>query len=376
MSREIFKQILEEHFKYLHRHPELSHEERETTAYIRKILTSAGVEILPAELSSGLVARIKGRGDKVVALRADIDALKITEESGLEYASENPSVMHACGHDFHTTALIGAALLLAGKQREIAGDIKFIFQSAEESTGGAEEVLKSGALDDVDEIYGLHCAPDYQNGLVALCPGETFATSIEFTIRIQGSGGHAALPHKSRDPVVAAAALITLAQTIVSRNSDPFDQLVLGFSRIEAGKTWNIIPDEAYIEGTIRTLAEDKAKSTAERLAEICKGIELTHAVSIELHWWIDAPPTNNDPLLTEFVANTARKLGIPVGTYTPTMMGEDFGFYQKKIRGVFFNFGLGSPYGLHTSQFTAPTDHLPDAAELLAALATDSLSG
>jgi amidohydrolase len=375
MHNDALQKVLVAHFRHFHRHPEPSGAEWETTAHIRKILEDAGVEILDAGLETGLVARVRGGGStKTIAFRADIDALRIAEESGLDCASENPGVMHACGHDFHTAALIGAALETAERREELAGDVKFIFQPSEETAGGALSVIKSGVLDDVGQIYGLHCAPDYPDGAVAVCPGETFAASIEFKITVKGRGGHAALPHKAQDPVAAAAALITLAQTIISRNADPFDPIVLGFSHIEAGTTWNVIPDDALLEGTIRALAEKKATDAAERLGEICTGIEAAHGVRAVLDWWIDAPPTNNDAVLTEFVAEQARKLGLPVVRYVPTMMGEDFGYYQKSIRGVFFNFGVGCPYGLHTPHFVAHTGHLADAAKLFAEIAVESL--
>ncbi|MDR3302456.1 MAG: amidohydrolase [Spirochaetaceae bacterium] len=385
-------------FQHLHRHPELSGEERETTAHIRSILSAADIEILDSDLATGLVARIKGKGGappgseasrdplvgqqkiplvgggKKVALRADIDALKISEESGLGYTSENPGVMHACGHDFHTTALIGAALELQERRAEFAGEVLCIFQPSEETVGGALSVLNTGLLDEVDEIYGQHCAPNYPSGAVAVCAGGTFAASIEFKIRIEGRGGHAALPQNALDPIVAAAALITLAQSIVSRNTDPFDQIVLGFSHIQAGSTWNVIPDDAFLEGTIRALAEEKAAGTVARLAEICKGIEITHGVSIAFDWQFDALPTNNDPALTEFVAATATKLGLPVVRYTPTMMGEDFGYYQKQISGVFYNFGVGCPQGLHSPKFIANTEYLAASARLLAEIAVGAL--
>jgi amidohydrolase len=282
--------------------------------------------------------------------------------------------MHACGHDFHTTALIGAALELSRRREELAGDVLFIFQPSEESAGGAQSVIETGLLDDVDEIYGQHCAPNYPNGTVAVCSGETFACSIEFKITIKGEGGHAAIPEKAKDPIVAAAALITLAQSIVSRRTDPFDQIVLGFSHVQAGQTWNVIPDDAFLEGTVRALGEQKAAAAAARLGEICRGIEITHGVSITFDWRLDALPTNNDPILTEFVASTAKKLGLPVARYTPTMMGEDFGYYQKNIPGVFFNFGVGSPHGLHTPKFAANTEYLAASARLLAEIAVGSL--
>jgi amidohydrolase len=370
MDEEELRSTLVDHFQWLHRHPELSRVEYNTTAYIGGVLEKAGIEILKTGLKTGLAARIKGgKEGRVIALRADIDALPVIEETGLEYASENHGVMHACGHDFHTAALIGAALLLKKAEEEISGEVLFVFQPAEEVSGGAAGVIETGVLDDVDEIYGLHAAAEYESGVVALKEGGTFAAVAAFKINIAGKGGHAALPHQCYDPVVAACALITLAQTVVSRNSDPFDQVVLSFTHIEAGKTWNVIPAEAFIEGTIRTLSSVKAHEIAARLKEISHSIEISHQVKVSIDWWMDTPATNNDADLTSFIAKLAKKMNYTVKAYTPTMAGEDFALYQEKIRGVFFNFGVDSPHGLHHPQFIARASP-DDAARLLAALA------
>jgi amidohydrolase len=369
--------VLEEYFKDFHRYPELSGKEFKTTERIRKILSAAGIEILDTTLKTGLVARICGNSaantKKVIALRADIDAIPVTESTKLAFSSENCGVMHACGHDFHLTSLLGAALLLA--KREFSGTVKLIFQPSEEETGGAESVIQSGALDDVKEIYGLHCAPDYKSGVVAICKGGTFAASAVFRIKIIGKGGHAALPHQSKDPIVAAAALINSAQSIVSRNIDPLNNIVLGFSHIEAGHSWNVIPDDAFIEGTMRALSFDVLKTAEARLLEICKGTALSYSVKIDFDCNIDSPPTNNDATLTDFVCETAKKSGFTVVPYIPTMMSEDFGEYQKKIPGVFFNFGIGCDSRLHTSTFVADISLLSSTAKLFTEIAIDSLN-
>jgi metal-dependent amidase/aminoacylase/carboxypeptidase family protein len=175
--------------------------------------------------------------------------------------------------------------------------------------------------------------------------------------------------------VVAASALVMLSQSVVSRATNPLDAVVLGFSHIDAGRTWNIIPDTAFLEGTIRALAEEKARSAAEQLTDICRAIEVAYGVSVNLDWWMDAPPTNNDATLTEAVGNVARSRGMATTRYNPTMMGEDFGYYQQKIPGVFFNYGVGPSSGLHTPTFTAHTDHLADAARLFADIVVSRLS-
>ncbi|MDR2468822.1 MAG: amidohydrolase [Spirochaetaceae bacterium] len=375
MTGSALQTILEEHFRWLHSHPELSTAEFETTAYLRAALEAASIDVLNTGLATGIVARLNGgQPGQCVALRADIDALSIHEASGLEYASCNIGVMHACGHDFHSAALIGAALLLKERRQKLQGDVVLVFQPAEEASGGAATVLKTGVLDEVREIYGLHVAPNYPSGVVALKAGGTFAAVLAFNIKITGTGGHAALPHQSRDPITATAALITSAQSIVSRNCDPFDAVVLSFTHIAAGTTWNVIPGEALIEGTIRALSVEKAQFVADRLCELCAGIKLTHNLDAAINWWMDAPATNNNRDLTRFAAETAQGLGLNVTEYTPTMAGEDFALYQQKIPGVFINFGVDSPHGLHHPAFNAHTTHLGSAAELLAALAEKAL--
>ncbi|MDR2510783.1 MAG: amidohydrolase [Spirochaetaceae bacterium] len=374
MNADELQQTLEGHFRHLHRHPELSFKEYETTAYIKRSLEEAGVEVLDTGLETGLVARVRGNGGgKKVALRADIDAIPVSEATGLAWASENPGVMHACGHDFHTAGLLGAAMLLNEKKSGLDGEVLLVFQPAEEVSGGAASVLKTGVLDGVQEIYGLHTAPDYESGVVALKAGGTFAAVAAFKITITGKGGHAAMPHLCHDPVYAQAALITGAQSIISRNSDPFAPVVLSFTHVEAGKTWNVIPPRAFVEGTIRALSTEKARHTVQRLSALCRGLD-AHEVTAEIDWWMDAPATNNNAELTRFAENTARELGFTVTEYTPTMAGEDFALYQEKIPGVFINFGVGSPHGLHHPEYRADPAGLASAARLLAALAEKTL--
>jgi amidohydrolase len=241
------------YFQWFHRHPELSKKEFQTTARIREILLEYEIdEITDTSLSAGLVAVLRGKpGGKTVALRADIDALPVTETTGLPYASETPGVMHACGHDFHLTALLGAAILLAGGWEKLNGNVYLIFQSAEESAEsvtGARELLATGALDTVNEIYGLHTAPALEPGIVAVGPGALYAAVALFHILIKGKSGHAAMPHLAADPIPALASVISQAQTIVSRGTDPFEAVALSITHVEAGTAWNVIPGEAMLE--------------------------------------------------------------------------------------------------------------------------------
>ncbi|GHV96178.1 putative hydrolase YxeP [Spirochaetia bacterium] len=381
MDKETLQQTLEGHFKWFHRHPEPSNGERETTTQIRRILDEAGIEVLDVNLKTGLVARIQGTKNKpetgierVIALRADIDALPVTEESGLEYASENAGVMHACGHDFHLSALLGAALLLREQREDLPGTVKLLFQPAEEGGGGARQVLASGVLQDVNEIYGLHVAADLPPGLIAVSPGATHAAVGSFKIIILGKGGHGAYPQQSRDPVPVAAQIVNAAQTIVSRNTSPFEHSVLSFTHVEAGNTWNVIPETALLEGTFRAFSDEKLAWIAHRLEQVSRGIAVACEVEIDFSWEMCTSATCNDPALTDFVIETAKARGLETAPSVPGMGGEDFAYYQKTIPGVFWTIGVGSPQGHHHPGFIADPAPLSTAAELLAALAIAGL--
>jgi amidohydrolase len=374
--------ILEEHFKWFHRHPELSLEERVTTDRIGEILRDAGVEILDTGLDTGLVAQVRGergkqgKGGPTVALRADIDALPIREESGLPYSSENEGRMHACGHDFHITALIGASILLKEREPRLMGSVRLIFQPAEEGAGGAARVIAAGALDGVSEIYGLHVSAELEPGVVAVRAGADHSAVDSFVVRLKGRGGHAALPHKCADPITALAQFVSAAQSVVSRNVDPFDNAVLSVTHVNSGNTWNVIPDEAFAEGTIRTLSRATRELVLCRLSEIASGVGGAAGVEVVVETKSRCPATDNAPELAEFVARTAGALGMTVVPCVPDMSGEDFALYQERVRGVFFSLGVGSPRPIHNSAFIANPVPLEGAACLMAALAEKSLEG
>jgi amidohydrolase len=375
MDKKILQQTLEGHFKWFHRHPEPGNGEFETTARVRRILDEAGIEVLDAKLKTGLAARIQGKNaEPVIALRADIDALPISEAAGLDYASENPGFMHACGHDFHLSALLGAALLLKEQRDSLEGTVKLLFQPAEEGGGGALQVLASGILEDAREIYGLHTAASLASGIIGVSPGATHAAVGLFKINIRGKGAHGAYPQQSRDPVTAAAQLVSSAQIIVSRNTGPFEHSVLSFTHVEAGSTWNVIPETALLEGTFRAFSDEKLIWTARRLEQVCRGIAEACEVEIDFSWEMTTSATNNDPALTDFVIETAKARGLETAPAVQGMGGEDFAFYQKTIPGVFWTIGVGSPQGHHHPGFIADPAPLSTAAELLAALAAAGL--
>ncbi|MDR3314361.1 MAG: amidohydrolase [Oscillospiraceae bacterium] len=365
-----------EQFQWFHRRPELGNEEVETTGRIREILTELGVEILDLPLKTGLVARVSGQEGPTIALRADIDALPVAEETGLRYASGTPGKMHACGHDFHLTALLGAAQLLHARRGNLKGTALLLFQPAEEIGAGAAQVLQAGALEGVREIYGLHTSPELAPGVIAVSAGANTGAVGGFRAEIHGKGGHASAPEDCVDPIVAAAQFIMAAQTIVSRFTSPFEPVVITAAKIIAGDTWNVIPESALIEGTIRTLGTALFAKVGDQLGEIAKGIALASGTRIDYLWQMGAPSTNNDPVLSDFTAGIAQEQGFAVVPNQPSLGGEDFALYQQKLPGVFFFIGtggLGQPQA-HHPKFAVDATQLAPAAELLAALAARAL--
>lgn len=252
-----FKERLVEIRRHLHQHPELSGEEVETTAYITSLLKQAGVKITDSGLKTGVIAEIGGQqGGPVIALRADIDALPIQEETGLPYASLYPGRMHACGHDFHTAALLGAVYQLKEQESALSGTVRFLFQPAEEKAKGAQQIIAAGGLDRVRAVIGMHNKPDLPVGTLGIKAGPLMAAADGFAVSIRGFGTHAAVPEAGIDPIVAASHIVTALQSIVSRNVGSLDSAVISVTQIHSGNSWNIIPDTAVLEGTIRSFDE------------------------------------------------------------------------------------------------------------------------
>ena len=382
MHRAILQETLAEHFTWFHQHPELSFCEHETTSHIKAILEKIGAEILPTALETGLVARVTPQGPdkggskiKTIAIRADIDALAIQEESGLPYSSKNAGCMHACGHDFHITALLGCAMLLCEMREKLQGTVKLIFQPAEELAQGAKKIIDGGILNDVETIYGLHVHPALEAGTVAVSAGSAYAGVGRFKITVRGKGGHAGIPQLAIDPVIICAQIIQAAQIIISRNTDPLAPAVLSITHVEAGTVWNVIPETALLEGTIRVFDKSQGERISDQLKKICSGIALASGAEIDAAISAITPPTNNDRALTELVIATAHEQSRPVVPSEPQMLGEDFALYQETIPGVFLQFGVASPGGLHNPHFTADISRLAEAAELLCAIAVRSVN-
>ena len=276
MTKKTIEDDLIEIFEKLHKNPELSYKEYETSKTLKGILKEYGIEILNLNLDSGLVAVIRGEHPgPVIAIRSDIDALPIQENTGLPYQSLVSGIMHACGHDFHMTSVLGAARLLNERRNEIHGTIKIIFQPAEEAPGGAQLIIDTGVLEDVKVYFGIHATPSLPVGTVGIGEGAVMAAVDKFSITVKGRGSHAAHPNEGIDPIVVSSAIVMAVQSIVSRNMDPFSQGVVSITHLEAGNTWNVIPEQAYMEGTVRTmkpedrvLFQNRLKALAINVAE------------------------------------------------------------------------------------------------------------
>ncbi|NOU97721.1 amidohydrolase [Paenibacillus sp. LMG 31456] len=362
--------------RHLHQYPELSHEEYETTAYIRERLEEAGIRIsVQFPLETGIIAEVGGlQGGPVIALRADIDALPILEETGLPFSSRISGKMHACGHDFHTAAILGAALLLKEKEHELPGTVRIVFQPAEEKAAGAGKVLQSGALDGVRAIYGMHNKPDLPVGTIGIRSGPLMAAADGFLVEFEGVGSHAAVPEASIDPIVAAAHLVTALQSIVSRNVSPLDSAVISVTRLNSGTAWNVIPDTAVLDGTVRSFDELVRARVTERLSEVVNGIAAAYGTKAVVRWIQGPPPVNNDAELAEAARRTAERLGISVVTPKPSLAGEDFAFYQKHIPGFFAFMGTGGSKEWHHPAFDVDERALPISASFFAGLAIAEL--
>lgn len=363
-------------FRVLHQNPELSNEEFETTSMIKKLLNDAGIEILNTNLKTGVIAKITGKDQgPVIAIRCDIDALPIEEETTLEYKSKINGKMHACGHDFHTAAILGAAYLLKREQNLLNGTVKFIFQPGEESGDGAIKVLNTGLLSDVSVIFGIHSIPDARVGTIAVKDGAMTAAVDRFEINILGVGSHAARPEKSVDPIIIAANIMAALQTIVSRNISPKDKALLSITHIEAGNTWNVIPESAYMEGTVRTLSEHIRELIPKRMEGIIKGIANAYGGSASLSWHSGSPATNNDDDWTDFSIKLAKNMNFRVKKMSMGLEGEDFAYYQKTHKGVFITVGTGISHAHHHPKFMVDEKALINASRYFASIGKESIN-
>ncbi|SPJ27332.1 M20 aminoacylase family protein [Falsiruegeria mediterranea] len=350
----------------IHENPEILYDTHRTSALVAERLKEFGCdEIVTGIGRTGVVGVIKGKTDTkgaVIGLRADMDALPMQEQTGLEYASKTDGAMHACGHDGHTAMVLGAAKYLA-ETRNFDGIAVVIFQPAEEGGNGAEAMVKDGMMDrfGIQEVYGMHNVPGLPTGQFAIRSGPMLAAADTFDIALEGHGGHAAKPQETIDTTVMASQLIVALQTIVSRNTDPVLQAVVSVTSVEtSSNAFNVIPQSARIKGTVRTHSNDMRALIEQRVHEVTQGIAATFGGSAEVTYEHGVPVTSNAEENTEFAAEAARIVGGSCGEAPMVMGGEDFSFMLEARPGAFIILGNGDSAGLHHPEYNFNDEIIP----------------
>lgn len=362
----------------LHRHPEESFKEFETTNKIAAKLDGLGIPYRRLE-PTGLLAELKGaKPGKTIVLRADIDALSVEEKSGVDFASENPGVMHACGHDTHAAMLLGAATVLNQVKDELCGTVKLLFQPAEEIARGAKRVIEQGVLEGADMIFGQHIMAQQPVGSVALLAGASLSAADIFRIKVTGKACHGAMPEAGVDATVAAAAIVLNLQSIVSRELSPMHQVVVTVGKLVSGSRFNIVSGEANMEGTIRSFDPDVHHRLPEIVARIAKDTASAYRCEAEVQYDMLTEVLMNDPEATELVKAAAKKVAAApelVVEGTPTMGAEDFADYTLLSKASFAMLGGGGTYPQHSDHFVIEEDAFPTGVALYAQVAVDFLN-
>ncbi|WP_409298517.1 M20 family metallopeptidase [Peribacillus sp. SCS-26] len=370
--------------RFLHQNPELSFHEKNTADFIYETLEAMGSFSLSRPTENSVTARLSGKsGGKVLAIRADIDALPIQEETGLEFSSRSNGVMHACGHDGHTAMLLGAAKVLSSLKDYLCGEILFIFQHAEELfPGGAEELVEAGVMDGVDAVIGTHLWSPLETGKAGIIYGPMLASPDTFYLTITGKGGHGGLPHETVDSIAIGSQVVTNLQHIVSRNIDPLEQLVISVTKFTGGTTHNVIPGSVEMMGTVRTFNPELRKKVPHLMERVIKGITEAHGGSYEFSYEYGYRPVINHDRVTRIIHDTAIKLYGESGVelMRPNMVGEDFSAYLQKAEGCFFFTGAGNKekgiiYPHHHAKFTIDEESLGMGVEMFVGTALQFLS-
>lgn len=330
---DVFYEDLAKTRQQIHQHPEVSEDEHETTIFLKGYLRKLGIEPLNYPLKTGLIVEI-GSGHPIIALRADIDALPIQENTGLSYASEN-GAMHACGHDFHQTSLLGAAQILKEREAELKGTVRLIFQPAEENFQGAYQIIEAGGIDGVSAIIGYHNNPHLKPGQIGLRSGAIMAGVEQFRVDVKGVSSHAARPDLGVDTVLVTTTIINNLQQIVARTISPFDSAVLSVTHIEVGNTWNVLPASGFFEGTIRTFDPKIREDVIARFEKVVQATADQFGAQAEIVWGNSPFVTYNDLTLTPLIFENSKAFAEVIETL-PSTGGEDFATYQKAIPGVF----------------------------------------
>lgn len=357
----------------LHQYPELSGKEFQTTRKLRDWLQQLDIKTIDYGTETGLVAEI-GTGENIIAIRADIDALPITETSGVAFSSQHQGVMHACGHDLHTAAILGAAQLLKANESQLAGRVRVLFQPAEEDFSGARAFIRAGVLDGVSAIFGFHNEPNLPVGTFATRPTQFYASVDRLQIRLTGKGAHAARPHEGIDSIVLASQLISHLQTIISREIETLESAVLSITRINGGNTWNVLPEAVELEGTLRTHNPEIRNKIKTRIEAIAQGLATAFNAEIEISWLAGLNTLINDPYWADFATQVAKQQHYQTETADLHLGGEDFSAYLEAIPGAFVSLGSASQFGLHHPAFNPDEAMLKPAARYFAALAQSAL--
>ncbi len=363
----------------IHREPELGFDTKKTAEKVLGALDGLPLEVQTGVAENGIVATLRGKdGGPTVGLRADMDALPIHEETGLPFASEIEGKMHACGHDGHTSMLVGAAHALCGMRERLTGTVKFFFQPAEEGGGGGKVMVESGVADDVATVFALHLWPGLPFGTAATKAGPIMAAADAFEVTVRGSGGHGAMPHLTADAIAMAAQIVTTLQTVVSREVDPVEPAVLTVGEIRAGSAFNIIPETAWLGGTVRTFNEALRRKMPERIEQLARGVAQGMRGDAAIDYDFSYPVTINDEGAARHAVGVIRELFGEENTLelpNPSMGGEDFAFFLERMPGAFIWLGVGEEVsGLHTPTFAFDEEILPQGSALLTALALKKL--
>jgi amidohydrolase len=369
----------------LHEHPELAFEEIRTSGIVAQRLRSLGLEVQTGIAKTGVVGLLRGGASgenvKTIAIRADMDALPIYEMNDIDYRSQVDGKMHACGHDGHTSILLTVADILSQRRSEMTGNVKFIFQPAEEQIGGAEPMVAEGALRSVDGIIGLHLISNHPIGMVGVRAGTVFASADRFTLTVHGKGGHAAMPDGAVDPIVISANIINTLQTLISRETSPFSPSVITIGTIHAGTAFNIIPETAVMQGTMRAYSAEHREKLLRRITEVATGVATAMGGSCEIERYDGCPPCVNDPAMTELVYNaavaTVGKEHVDTSENVLTAGSDDMGVFLNAVPGCYFIVGSGNSakettFPHHHPRFNVDEDALPTAVEVLTRAALD----
>ncbi|MCQ4923431.1 M20 family metallopeptidase [Tissierella carlieri] len=346
--KNLYEEEVIEFRRDLHMYPELSFKEYRTTKKIKEKLISLGIEIIDLGMETGVVGLLRGKEEgPTIALRGDIDALPIQELNNVPYKSKMDGVMHACGHDFHTSSVIGAAIILSNIKNELKGNVMFVFQPAEEINKGAKLMVERGLFTDVkaDLIFGLHNNPEIPWGKIAIKKGGLMAAVDTIRIKVKGKGGHGAIPNATRDPIIAASAMLMNLQTIVSRNVSPLDSAVISIGTFNSGTANNVISELVEMSGTVRSFDSKVRKMLPKRIKEVLEYTAKAYMVDVELDYIFDLPAVFNDDELTKLAYDATKEIVGEEGIVDPrpSMGGEDFSIFTEKVPGFFFWLGVGN---------------------------------